>query len=170
MISRIALTGMMGSGKSTVGRLLSNSLSLPLLDLDEEIERSEGRSISEIFDSVGESRFRSIERRCLEEVCGEFTGILATGGGVVLSPANRETLHGWGRVIYLRASVKVLAGRLAGDQSARPLLGDEAGLEEGLGRLMAAREELYQSASLMLDTDLLTPAAVCREIVDCLSA
>lgn len=170
MLSSIALTGMMGSGKSTVGRLLSNFLSIPLLDLDESIEKREGRSIAQIFETEGEEGFRAIESASLKRICRDFKGVLATGGGVILARENRGILERWGSVIYLRTSRKVLAARLHGERDARPLLGTRGALEERLDDLLAVRRDLYERAPFIIDTDLLAAEGVCREIITRLSA
>lgn len=169
MTPRIALTGMMGSGKSAVGRRLAERLGAPFLDLDEEIERSEGRSIAEIFRTDGEERFRAAERAALARICRDFDGVIATGGGVVLSAENRGALRKWGEVIYLRTGLVALACRLREEEGERPLLGAGEGLESRLEAILDARRDLYETAAHVIDTDRLDPDRICGEIVAKLS-
>lgn len=145
--TRIFLCGLMGSGKSTVGRILASRLEVPFSDLDSMIEQKTGTSIAAIFESDGESRFREIERAVLEEVLdGDWDGdgdrdmdldrdglkgfVMALGGGALQSRELAAKVAGAGILIYLETSVEELVVRLQGDQ-ARPLLAmpDEPGVE-----------------------------------------
>ena len=145
--TRIFLCGLMGSGKSTVGRILASRLEVPFSDLDSMIEQKTGTSIAAIFESDGESRFREIERAVLEEVLdgdGDGDGdrdmdmdrdglkgfVMALGGGALQSRELAAKVAGAGILIYLETSVEELVVRLQGDQ-ARPLLAmpDEPGVE-----------------------------------------
>ncbi len=166
----IALTGMMGAGKSIVGRLLARELSRPFLDMDEEIERREGATIADIFRERGEVSFRALESTLLRETCGSFDGVLATGGGVVLSSANRALLSRWGTVVYLKADATVLAGRLGGDgRSVRPLLAKGVSLDGILKEMLSRRDVFYSEAEWIIDTSALSPREVCGRIVESLS-
>jgi len=129
----ILLIGPMGAGKSTIGRRLAARLKLPCVDLDRVIVERAGQSIPRIFETKGERAFRSLEEDCLEELCTDGEDkVLATGGGVVLSEANRRQLKQVGRVVWLDAPPEVLAKRIAGDAN-RPLL-------RGVNPLQKARE------------------------------
>ncbi len=137
----IYLIGMMGSGKSTVGKILSKKLEIPFLDIDHYIEVKAHKTISEIFTEDGESRFRQLESEVLETI--EHSNLVAAcGGGIVLNQTNRNQLASSGKVIFLDTSIQVLAKRL---QSVidRPLLGGKE-VENELSRLWADRENLYK--------------------------
>jgi shikimate kinase len=118
----IFLTGLMGSGKTTVGKMLAASLGWRFVDTDQMVARRAGKSIPKIFASQGEKAFRSLETRALGSIRGDKT-VVATGGGIVLSPKNRAWMRRHGIVIYLAASVRRIAARLsAGQLATRPLL------------------------------------------------
>jgi len=146
------LIGPMGAGKSTIGRQLSRQLGMSFHDSDREIERRTGVDIALIFELEGESGFRKRERAVIEELTQIPDIILATGGGAILDPVNRENLRSSGRVIYLHTSVDQQLARTAKDLS-RPLL-QTADPRTRLEELMAEREPLYQDiADLVIDTD-----------------
>ncbi|CAB4874287.1 unannotated protein [freshwater metagenome] len=142
----VVLVGMMGSGKTTVGRLLAARLGRPLLDTDALIEAREGRTVRELFVSEGEDAFRAIETEVLEACLArpEVT-VIAAAGGVVLRAENREALRDSGaRVVWLRADPAVLLERVKGGPH-RPLLdNDPAGT---LQRMYEEREELYREVA-----------------------
>ncbi|RUL76863.1 shikimate kinase [Dyella choica] len=135
------LIGPTGAGKTSIGRQLSARFGLPFLDLDQEIERTTGVSISTIFDIEGEAGFRQRERMMLEECSGHHGVLLACGAGAVLDPANRRTLAERGYVVWLQATVTLQLQRLALDTS-RPLLAD-ADRHRKLEAMAAARTSLY---------------------------
>jgi len=146
------LTGPMGAGKSTIGRQLAKQLGLPFLDSDHEIESRTGVDIPLIFELEGESGFRKREAAVVDELTRLPNILLATGGGAVLDPANREHLKTRGRVIYLHASVNQQLKRTRKDRH-RPLLQTDnprATLED----LMTVRDPLYREiADLVIETD-----------------
>lgn len=163
----IALTGFMGSGKTTVGRIVADALGCLFMDLDEIIVKKAGKSIPEIFATDGESEFRRLEKQALEATVkkyAESTAVLALGGGTVTVPGAVELLQEKTLCIYLQASLETLLHNLEGHREGRPLAGD------GLGERLAAREPLYQKAAhVVLDTDGLTPQEMADEIIiDCL--
>ncbi len=161
--SQVALVGFMGTGKSTVGALLAETLGCGFLDLDLLLAARAGASIPEIFAREGEAGFRRRERQLLAEVADGTARVLATGGGVVLNPANVAILRRSGVVVALTASLPHIMARVAGDQS-RPLLAgdDPAGKAAAL---LAAREPLYRAAAdLAVDTTALTPQEVAAHI------
>ena len=147
----ICLVGMMGAGKTTVGRRLARRLSWAFVDADRELEARLGVPIPTIFELEGEAGFRRRESELIEELTRRDTTVLATGGGAVLDPENRRVLAQRGRVVYLRASVGDLWHRLRRDTS-RPLLRTEdprARIES----LVTTREPLYREvAHLVIDT------------------
>src|SRR5688500_12588274 len=110
---RVLLIGMMGAGKTTVGRALAERLGWPYLDSDEQVERNTGRTVPEIFEADGEAAFRAEEKRALAEATTS-TGpvVVSVAGGAVLDPENRRRLREGGRVVWLRASVSTLAARV----------------------------------------------------------
>jgi len=161
------LIGLMGSGKSSIGRRLAARLGLPLIDLDDVIVAESGCSIPEIFQNQGEAEFRRRETETLSRVIGR-PAILATGGGVVLSEENRSLLRSHPPVIWLKASPKFLAGRIKGDAN-RPLIaaGDT---QKRLREQAAERDPLYeQCADLILRRDRMKKGKIVKVIVKFLS-
>jgi len=138
----IALVGLPGSGKSTVGRQLARRLGLPFRDSDHEIEQRIGCSIREFFEREGEPAFRDIEQEVIRELTQSGGAVLATGGGAVLRPANREQLRAAGSVVYLRSPPEELFRRLRHD-SQRPLLQVDDPLQR-LRTLYEERDPLYR--------------------------
>ncbi len=162
--ARILLVGMMGAGKSTVGGLLAGRLGCPYLDSDAQVEAATGRTVPELFASVGEGAFRVAESTALQEaLAGEGPVVVSVAGGAVLDPANRALLRRSGTVVWLRADPATLAGRV-GDGEGRPLLaGDAAGAIE---RLDGVRRPLYaEVADVVVDVDDLAPAEVADRIL-----
>jgi shikimate kinase len=147
----VALIGLPGSGKSTVGRQLSRRLQLPFSDSDHVIEQRLGCSIREYFEREGEASFRDLEQAVIDDLTLTPTGVLSTGGGVVLRPANRDHLHSRTHVIYLNSSPDELFRRLRHDKS-RPLLQVADPLQR-LRDLHAQRDPLYrETAHFSVDT------------------
>ena len=156
---RVLLIGMMGAGKTTTGRLLSTRLRWPYLDSDEEIERQTGKTVPEIWKEQGEPAFRIEESRVLAQACSsDGPAVVSVAGGAVLDPANRDLIRRSGLVVWLRADVATLAGRV-GSGAGRPLL--DRGPAAALGRLLTERAPLYQElADLTFDVDRLSPPQV----------
>lgn len=156
-MTRLFLIGPMGSGKTTVGRFLARRLDLEFLDLDQEIERRCGVDVSVIFDIEGESGFRTRETNMLDELTRRDGILLATGGGTVLSQANREMLSSRGLVVWLKTSVGQQLRRLERDQR-RPLL-QAPDRETRLESLAEARNPLYRDcAALVIRSENISPA------------
>lgn len=149
------LTGMMGSGKSTVGRMLAHELGVPFIDLDRRIERLFGARIEELF-SEGEEHFRRCERAALLSLCSEpgfaaRPSVVATGGGVVVDAGNRAEMAKRGVVVHLDVPIEELMHRVEGD-GGRPLLdGSEISVRRRLGELLVARREAYRDGALSVD-------------------
>ena len=142
----VYLVGMPGSGKSSVGRALAPLLSLPFIDLDEEVEQQAGRSVAEIFELGGEGTFRLAESRALAAVAAGGRAVVACGGGIVLDPSNRALLTSSGVVVYLEAGLEVLRARV-GDGDGRPLLRNGGDPRQELEALLVDREPLYRSVA-----------------------
>ncbi len=148
---RIALVGLPGSGKSTIGRQLARRLGLTALDTDHVIEQRLGCSIREYFEREGEASFRDVEQAVIDDVTQTHNGILSTGGGSVLRLANREHLHSRCQVVYLRSSPEEIFRRLRHDMQ-RPLLQVDDPLTR-LRDLYAIRDPLYrETAHFVVET------------------
>ena len=161
----IFLVGMMGAGKSTVGRLLARRLKLRFLDSDHEIERRCGVKIPLIFEIEGEAGFRSREAQLIAELSAENAIVLATGGGAVLSAENRRRLAARGTVVYLRARPEDLYERVRHDRN-RPLLA-AADPPARLRELYAERDPLYREiADLVVETGRQGIHALARELLE----
>jgi shikimate kinase/3-dehydroquinate synthase len=145
----IVLVGLMGAGKTAIGRRLAVRLGLPFRDSDSEIEAAAGRSVQELFSQFGEPHFRAGERRVIRRLLDGPPIVLATGGGAFLDPATRATVRQRGTSIWLRAPLDVLVRRVALRRN-RPLLanGDPA---EIMGRLMIQRHPIYAEADIVVD-------------------
>jgi len=147
----VALVGMMGAGKSSIGRRLATRLNVPFKDADTEIESAAGCSISEIFERYGEPAFRDGERKVIARLLGEPPHVMATGGGAFIDPDTRARMKAGAVTIWLRAPIDVLLAR-TGRRDSRPLLknGDP---RETLARLLAERGPTYAEADYTLDSE-----------------
>jgi shikimate kinase len=149
---RVFLVGLMGAGKTTIGRHLAGALGLHFVDSDEEIIARTGVEIPLIFEIEGEAGFRAREHRVIDELTQQADIVLATGGGVVLEPLNRHYLKERGYVVYLRAPVHILVHRTRRDRK-RPLLQD-CDPRTRLEDLYRQRDPLYREvADLVVDTE-----------------
>lgn len=165
---KLFLIGPMGVGKTTIGRVLSEELGFDFFDSDREIEASTGADIPWIFDVEGEAGFRIRESKMIEELTQKEQLVLATGGGAILAPQNREWLSSRGTVVYLRASIKQQLERTSRDKN-RPLL-QTPDPEQRIRDLMGVREPLYrETADVIIDTNRRNPKAVSNEILTQLS-
>ena len=159
----ITLTGFMGSGKTTVGKVLADFLGCPFMDLDELIVKKAGKSIPAFFEQDGEPAFRLLEAKLLRQTVEKYTentAVLALGGGAILAPASAALLRDRTVCIYLRATLDTLLTRLAGETAGRPLA------DAALAARLASREPLYEeTAHVTVDTDGLSPEEVADEII-----
>ncbi|HEU0205004.1 MAG TPA: shikimate kinase [Burkholderiaceae bacterium] len=161
----IFLIGMMGAGKSTVGRLLARELGFEFVDCDREIEARSGVSITTIFELEGEAGFRQREAAVLDELTQRTGVVLATGGGAVLREDNRRHLLTRGLVIYLQASADELARRTSNDRS-RPLL-QTADPRARIVELLQHREPLYAAtAHLIFQSAAANPRRLVKKIME----
>ena len=163
-LHRIFLVGPMGAGKTTIGKYLAQQLKLRFADTDAEIEARTGADIPWIFDVEGEAGFREREQQVVEEMTLWDDVVLATGGGVVIRPENRQALAGRGYVVYLYATVEEQVRRTRRDRR-RPLL-QKGDPEEVLRSLMAEREPLYREiADHIIETDGCSPRTVAQRLM-----
>ncbi|HYE52978.1 MAG TPA: shikimate kinase [Azospirillaceae bacterium] len=147
----IVLIGLMGAGKTSIGRRLASRLHLPFVDADQEIERAAGCSINEIFDRFGETAFRDGERRVIARLLDQPVQVLSTGGGAFMDPGTRALIRERGLSVWLRAELELLVARTARRDN-RPLLknGDP---REILQKLMDVRYPVYAEADVAVDSD-----------------
>jgi shikimate kinase len=164
MPDRLLLVGMMGAGKTTVGRLLAERLGWAYLDSDAQVTRTTGRTVPEIFTEDGETAFRAEETKALTAaVSGPDPMVVSVAGGAVLSEDNRDLLARSGVVVWLRARPETLAKRV-GDGAGRPLLGGDPGT--ALTALYEVRRPLYDSvASVIVDVDELSAEQVAERVL-----
>lgn len=158
----IILVGMMGTGKSTVGRVLAEELEYELVDLDHVIVENEGRSIADIFAADGEAYFRKAESAALQQMLEGERRIISTGGGAVLAPGNAEIMLAKGLVVALTATEEVIIARVSGDAN-RPLLAGNA--QDRVRAIMEQRREAYRFAHCTVDTSELSAAEVSQYIL-----
>jgi shikimate kinase len=146
----VILVGLMGAGKTRVGRRLAERLGLPFLDTDQEIEAETGKTISELFAHIGESAFREGERRMIARLMGRTASIIATGGGAFMDPRTRANMLERALVVWLRADLDTLVARTARSNK-RPLL---QGVDRSakLAELMTLRYPTYAEAHLTVDS------------------
>lgn len=159
----IVLVGMMGSGKSSVGKRLANRLALPFYDADDEIESAAGLKIAEIFDRYGEPYFRDGERRVIQRLMDAGPCVLATGGGAFAQPETRQRILEKGIAIWLDVPVNILVERTA-RRSHRPLL-NQGNPRDILTRLLEERGPAYAQAHLRVKTDQTPHARAVEAIV-----
>jgi shikimate kinase len=146
----IVLVGLMGAGKTAIGRRLATRLDLPFVDADQEIERAAGCTIENIFAMYGEPAFRDLERRVIARLLREPVHVLATGGGAFMDPDTRDLIAESGISLWLRAELDVLVGRTA-RRGNRPLL-KQGDPRETLRRLIEIRYPVYASADITVDS------------------
>ena len=164
-MQNIYLIGMMGAGKTATARALATLARIKILDLDEEIESQNHLTINEIFQKKGEAFFRAEEKRILNNVAHEKDTVVATGGGIVLSPENIEKMMNSGQVIYLAASFESLWKRVR-DKKDRPLL-SVPDPKPIFYRLFQERMPLYESACHgKIETDGLTVEVTAKKIFE----
>jgi len=163
-LKNVYLVGPMGVGKTTVGRSLAGALNLTFVDVDREVELRAGADISWIFDVEGESGFRLRESRTLEEIAAQSGQLIATGGGIVLSEANRNTIKKTGFCVYLKAELQQLVHRIGRDKK-RPLLRN-GNPREVLQKILEEREPLYMDvADCVVQTSARPMKYVVREVI-----
>ena len=158
------LVGMMGTGKSTIGKILAQRLSMKFIDSDSEIEKESGFSIPEIFSDQGESTFRNMERTFINQINQDQPAVIACGGGLCIPAGMMELLKSKGHVICLLANPTTLIGRTQKDSN-RPLLQVAQPLQ-ALEKLLQERDGRYREADTIIDTDELLPEQVVERIIE----
>jgi len=160
--TRIALIGFMGSGKSTVGRLLASQCAVPHIDTDTVLAvRAGQQSVGDAFTALGEAAFRSLESTVLADVVKTDEAVISTGGGIVEPPGNQQLLSGW-RIIFLFAHLEAIMQRLsATEHAARPLLQDAAGAAQ---RYFDRLPRYRAWATDEIDTSALSPEEIVEKI------
>lgn len=159
----IILVGFMGTGKSTVGRLVADRLGWPFTDSDRFIEQEQGMPIPSIFRERGEAAFRALETDALKRLIGQGGRVIATGGGAVLAEDNRKVMLAGGLVVALKASPDTIISRVGGGVD-RPLLAGN--VRDNVMRLYEQRKTAYDFADLIVQTDGLTADEVAEHILD----
>jgi shikimate kinase len=159
----LVLVGLMGAGKTTVGRKLAQRLGLPFVDADQEIERAAGKTIPEIFADHGEPYFRDGERRVIARLLGEGPQVLATGGGAFMNPETRADIAARGVSIWLKADLPLLMKRVK-RRSNRPLLANDDP-EAVMQRLMAERYPVYSLANVAVECRDVAQSAMVNDVV-----
>ncbi|MBL0899476.1 MAG: shikimate kinase [Reyranella sp.] len=160
----VALVGLMGAGKSAIGKRLALRLGLPFVDADDEIERAAGCSIAEFFEKYGEQEFRAGERRVIARLLDQTPHVLSTGGGAYMDPETRALMRAKALTIWLRAELDVLFERVR-KRAHRPLLrqGDP---REILDRLMQQRYPIYAEADIVVDSTAQPADRTTEQVID----
>jgi XRE family transcriptional regulator, aerobic/anaerobic benzoate catabolism transcriptional regulator len=162
--ARIALIGLRGAGKSTLGEKLAQALDLPFIELDREVEKEAGTHLGEVFAMYGQDAFRRFERRALERVLKQHEqAVIATGGSLVTDPSSYELLLERCFCIWLKASPEEHMSRVIAQGDMRPFKGRSAALDE-IRKLLAERDRLYARAALAVDTSGKTIRQTLQEI------
>lgn len=165
MKNNIILTGMMGAGKTLIGKLLKESIpDFELIDTDELIEQKSQMTISEIFKQKGEKYFRQLEQDIISDICKNEKQIISLGGGVFENEINRKTLNENGFTIYLKATPETIYERIK-DETHRPLLQDGFG-KQRIKEILGKRDINYSKALLIIDTNGRKPYNIVKEILE----
>jgi shikimate kinase len=160
-LKNIYLVGFMGSGKSTVGKLLAEKLNIKFIDVDTEIEKKEGKKISEIFREKGEKYFRELEKKEIENLTKKTDLVVSTGGGLGANLENMKKMKKTGTVIWLDVPLNLLLERCGNDQN-RPLLQQPF---EKLKKLYEDRKKVYSMADVHIKINTQTPQEIVKEIL-----
>ena len=148
----VVIVGMMGAGKTSIGRRLAARLGVPFIDADVEIEAAAGSSIPDIFERHGEQAFRDGERRVIARLLNGPVHVMATGGGAFLDAGTRDLIRSRAISVWLRANLETLVARLQKSRTRRPLLDREGDLRTTLERYIAERHPEYGKAEIVVDT------------------
>lgn len=159
----IALIGFMGTGKTSVGRLVADMLRFDFIDTDELIQTGTGRSITDIFNKDGEATFRTLESQTVGELAGRANTVISTGGGLPVNPKNLASLKAHALVVCLWSSPEKIWERVR-HQGHRPLLHDKDP-QAKIRELLAAREPFYKQADVLLNTELRSVREVAQQVI-----
>ncbi|MFL2820409.1 MAG: shikimate kinase [Alphaproteobacteria bacterium] len=162
-LTRISLTGMMGSGKTNIGKLLAKKINLPFYDSDEDIEDKLNLKISEIFEKYGESWFREQEEKICIDILQKEKFVLALGGGAITNIGIRDSIAKNSLLIYLKTDENILFERLKNDKS-RPLL-KGTNLKKQINSILEDREKLYSESDIIIENNVNDIEAVVEEII-----
>jgi shikimate kinase len=160
----VVFVGMMGSGKSAIGRLVAAELNLPYYDSDREIELAAGMSIPEIFEQFGEDYFRSGEQRVVARLLEEGPAVLSLGGGAYINSATRELISRRAISVWLQADAELLMKRILRRPGSRPLL-ETADPKKTLAELMAIRQPIYSMADLAVESSTMSKKRTCSTVI-----
>lgn len=163
-MKNIVLTGFMGTGKTEVGRELSNILGWKIIDIDDEIVKAHKMSINEIFNKLGEPAFRDIETEMIRKISQNKSLIISTGGGAVLRQENMEALRNNGIVVCLTATPETIFKRTSSNNE-RPLIQVENPRQK-IEELLARRRPFYENADIIIDTEGKAPLHIAEEILE----
>lgn len=163
----VVLVGLMGAGKTSIGRRLAEQLGLPFVDADHEIETAAGKSIPDIFAEHGEDHFRDGEKRVIARLLDVGNQVLATGGGAYMNPETRERIQQRGISVWLKADLPLLMQRVL-KRGGRPLL-DNADPEAVMKRLMDERYPVYAQADITVESTDAHHAAIVNEVLQALA-
>lgn len=160
----IVLVGMMGAGKSSVGKRLAAALDMPFVDADQEIEAAANMTIPEIFETYGEQHFRDGEKKVIARLLRDGPKVVATGGGAIMDPETRARIGRRGISVWLRADIQVLMDRVK-RRSNRPLLSDK-NPETVLRRLLKERQPVYASSDITITSRNTPHQTIIEEIIE----
>lgn len=162
--ANIVLVGFMGTGKTTVGRLVAGALGMDFVDMDAIIEKRAGKPVAAIFAQDGEPHFRALERALVRELAAGKKQVIATGGGIVLNPANVADFSATGLVVCLQATPEIIYKRTA-SATHRPLLEQDDKFAR-IVSILEKRRALYDAIPHRIDTSTRTPQAIADEIIN----
>lgn len=162
-LTRISLTGMMGSGKTSIGKLLAKKINLPFYDSDEDIEDKLSLKISEIFETYGEILFREQEEKICIDILKKEKFVLALGGGAITNEGIRDSIAKNSLLIYLKTDENILFERLKNDKS-RPLL-KGTNLKKQINSILKDREKFYSESNIIIENNVNDIEAVVEEII-----
>jgi len=165
-MQRIFLTGLSGVGKTTIGRRTASLLGWGFIDTDDVLAERMGMPVGQVLVEYGEERFRQFESEVLHELVNGTCVVIATGGGIVISPANREFMRKYGLTVYLQASVETSWRRVqeAGEELLRPLVVGENGLQR-LRNLYSVRRAWYEEAAIHINTEEGSPDDIAHRLI-----
>lgn len=164
-MKNIVLTGFMGTGKTTIGKLLSEKLSFPFFDTDKIIEQNTDMSIPCLFEKVGEQEFRNYEKEVVKLLSEAEGCVISCGGGIVLNNINMDLLSKNGIIVYLKASIDTIVKRIVNDKN-RPIIAAMENPKVEIEKLFNDRKRFYKRHDFSFDVDNLTPDTIVTKIIN----